>query len=251
MPVCKLCKLEAKLIKAHIIPRSFWGIDPADPLKIVTNIKGEPPRKSRLGVYDTTILCEKCERAFSDYDSYATDLLINKVHNFRRIQDARGRMVGQSIIDVNYQKLKLFCIALLWRAGASSHSFFSKVRLGAFAEYAGLVLSRGDAGCPEVFGAIFAVWSDIDQPFHMDPFQERWEGINYYRFYLRNFIIYIKVDRRPTPRIFSDFLLSPEKPLIMISRNLIKSRELPLIRRIISLTPMQFQQDRGPYARKL
>jgi hypothetical protein len=85
--VCKLCSNEAPLIEAHIIPRSFWEIDAAHPPRMVTNIKGDFPKRIPIGVYDQTIVCERCERSFSEYDTYAVELFLNRAKEFEEVRD--------------------------------------------------------------------------------------------------------------------------------------------------------------------
>jgi hypothetical protein len=240
MEVCKLCDRERKLIKAHIIPKSFWEIDSYKPLTMLTNTAGEYPRRSRIGVYDNTIVCASCEQKFGDYDSYAAEILLNDSNKLKKIRDATGTVVGRAIDNVNCRKLKLFCIALLWRAGMSTHSYYRKVQLGTFADHARDLLLRADPGCPETFGTIFAMWNDLAWPLHMDPFPERWDGIKYHRFYLGKYVVYIKVDRRSTSKTFSPFLLSSGQPLIIIARHLQRSKELPLIKKIARLNTGRF-----------
>jgi hypothetical protein len=87
MPVCKLCQQEVTaLVKAHVIPRSFFEIDPrlAAP-RLITNSKGIYPKKIPVGVYDRTIVCGECEKRFSDCDDYAARLLLRSEREFVHI----------------------------------------------------------------------------------------------------------------------------------------------------------------------
>jgi hypothetical protein len=84
-PSCKLCTNEAALIKVHVIPRSFWEIDAAQPApRMVANIEGVFPKRIPIGVYDQTIVCEPCERSFSDYDSYALSFFCIGLMNLKK-----------------------------------------------------------------------------------------------------------------------------------------------------------------------
>jgi hypothetical protein len=91
--VCQLCSNQAPLIKAHVIPRSFWEIDAAQPApRMVTNIAGVFPKRIPIGVYDQTIVCEPCERSFSDYDSYAAQLFLNRFNEFQEVRGSNHRL---------------------------------------------------------------------------------------------------------------------------------------------------------------
>jgi hypothetical protein len=102
--VCKLCANKAPLINAHVIPRSFWEIDAAQPpLRMVTNTVGLFPRRIPIGVYDQTIVCEPCERNFSDYDSYAARLFLNRFNEFEEVHDNNRRLAGYMLDNVDYR----------------------------------------------------------------------------------------------------------------------------------------------------
>jgi|SRR5947209_11255436 len=236
MAGCKLCGREAQLVKAHIIPKSFWDIDPKHAFSMLTNTPGQFPRRSRIGVYDQTIVCETCERRFSDYDSYAAKVLLHDTRKFVPVRDGSGDTLAYVIPNINYGLLKLFGIAVLWRAGASSHSFFRRVKLGPYLDRARDMLLRADPGAPDDFGITLAIWNRAKAPILMDPFPERWDGINYYRLYLGRYLAYIKVDRRPVPNLFSPTVLRPNAPLVLIARLLERSKELPLMWRILDTT---------------
>jgi len=236
MANCKLCYRDAKLVKAHIIPKSFWEIDPTQALAVLTNRAGEYPKRSRVGVYDSTIVCDSCECSFSDYDSYAAQILLNDAKKFVSLRDGIGTIIAHVVRDIDYRLLKLFGIAVLWPAGASSHGFFRRVQLGHYFEQARDMLLRADPGAFDDFGITFAMWNGTEGPLFMDPFSERWGGVNYYRFYLGRYVAYIKVDRRPVPSIFSELVLRPDAPLLLVSRSLKRSKELPLMRRIFEQT---------------
>jgi hypothetical protein len=55
---------------------------------------------------------------------------------------------------LEYDKLKLFELSILWRAGVSSLPFFSKVDLGVHKEALRLQLLNSDPGHPDRYGAI-------------------------------------------------------------------------------------------------
>ena len=232
--ICKLCKNEATLISAHVTPRSFWEIDAAQPPpRIVTNIKGVFPRRIPIGVYDQTIVCEPCERSFSDYDSYAAQLFLNRFNEFEEVRDSNRRLTGYVLRDADYRSLKLFAIAILWRAAVSSHSFFSRVRLGPFEEKAREMLLRGDPGDAATFATLFSVWDEA-QAFMMDPFAERWDGVLSYRFYLGRFVTYVKVDSRPLPEQLAKAALAQGCPLHVISRQLAVSKDFRVAQHILT-----------------
>jgi hypothetical protein len=234
-PICKLCTNEATLIDAHVIPRSFWEIDAAQPPpRMVTNIEGVFPKRIPKGVYDQTIVCEPCERSFSDYDSYASRLFLNRFNEFEEVRDSNRRLTGYLFRNVDYRLLKLFAIAVLWRASVSSYSFFSRVRIGPFEENAREMLLQRDPGDTATFATLFSVWDEGAAPLLMDPFAERWDGVLSYRFYLGRFVTYVKVDSRPLPEQLAKAALAPGCPLHVISRQLAVSKDFRVAQHILT-----------------
>jgi hypothetical protein len=78
---CKLCGQDKKLVKAHVIPASFFRplrSEKNSPLLITA---GNYVKRAPIGVYDKTILCEACEKQFGIWDDYAQSLLIQ---NFQK-----------------------------------------------------------------------------------------------------------------------------------------------------------------------
>jgi len=229
---CKLTGLEGKAVDAHIIPRSFFAIDPKDkvPLKIVTNVSDEYTRRSFKGIYDRTIVTEEGEKLFSPWDDYGCEILLKRVDELELIHDER-RVVAYQHQEYDYAKLKLFFLAVLWRAAVSSHPFFAKVKLGAHEDRIRKALLSSDPGDSDFYPVCLAIFHDRREgPGMMDPFPERYDGIRYYRFYLSSYIVYFKVDKKLAKEPFRSVQLAPQRPLIIIARELSRSKELPIMK---------------------
>ena len=126
---CKFCRQERKLVEAHVIPRSFFEIDPANPPRLASNKDGVFPKRSPAGMYDTQLVCEDCERMFSPFDDYAQRLLVANREAAKPIYDGE-QPIAYIYEAYDYQKLKLFFLSLLWRASESSHNFYRRIKLG-------------------------------------------------------------------------------------------------------------------------
>jgi hypothetical protein len=143
-------------------------------------------------------------------------------------------LTGYVLGNVDYRLLKLFAIAVLWRASVSSHSFFSRVRLGPFEENAREMLLQRDPGDATTFATLFSVWDDGTEPLWMDPIAERWDLVRSYRFYLGRFVTYVKVDSRPLPEQLAKAALTPEGPLHVVSRQLAASKDFRVAQHILT-----------------
>lgn len=122
--ICRMCLKERKLIKAHIIPQSLYphNFGPADQTKIYWTDPDRFPKRSSIGVYDTSIVCLECERLFQDCDQYGQEVLLNKPFDTAAVHFDLG--------NFDYALLKRFFICVLWRASVSSHVMFSRVSVG-------------------------------------------------------------------------------------------------------------------------
>ena len=116
---CKGCNKKVKLVKAHIIPESFFRYlrEDENTLKLVPTDKDHYVKKAPIGIYDKEILCGECEAVFQDVDEYAAKLMLND-QNMSKLHD-KGDVVGYNLKDIDYQKLKLFVMSILWRASIS------------------------------------------------------------------------------------------------------------------------------------
>ena len=66
----------------------------------------------------------------------------------------------------------------------------------------------------------------------LNPHLEKWWDITYYRFYLAGYAVYIKVDRRSAPDVMDEFALDPERPLIIIVRELKTNKDFKIMQNI-------------------
>ena len=245
--VCRFCGDNKKLIKAHVIPEAFFRRlrDGKYPPKLLSNKENEYPKKAPIGVYDAKILCEHCERQFSDWDNYAQDLLGEEPKNSSPIIEG-NQLGGYEIKNYRYDSLKLFFISLLWRASVSVHSFYAHISLGRYEAVAKHLIEHQDPGSEDDFSVTLAKFDHLLGETILDPCRKKWDGVNYYRFYLGSYVAYIKTDKQKAPEPLSSFIMRPSEPLIIISRDLEQSKELPLIKKMITAANNRLQPTRKP-----
>ena len=228
---CRYCENpNNKLVKAHVIPEGFFRRmdDAGGTLRLLSENQEQYPKRSPIGVYDSTILCQSCEPLFGDWDNYAQELLTEEPKDSVQIL-ANGLLVGYEVKEYRYDLLKLFFISVLWRASVSTHAFYEKIRLGPYEAEARDFLRRRDPGNTEDFAVTLAKFDDPLGKAILDPHPEKWEGINYYRFYLGGYVAYVKTDQQPAPEPLSEFAMTPGKALRIIRRNLDRSDEKRLL----------------------
>jgi hypothetical protein len=233
MQPCQMCGLPSKLVKAHIIPEAFFRAFRPDgeSLTLLTSTPGNFPKRAPIGVYDSEILCEPCERRFDQVDDYGIQVLLTQFHdNFTEVA-ASGAPVAHQSMNVNQGQILRFLLAVLWRASVSKHPFFGRVSLGPLESIARNTLMNPEGEIPQVFAALLSRWTCTDENRSiaqavMCPFRERWQGVNAYRLYLGEVVAYVKVDSQPfTPPLRAHAL--PTSPVLsLIIRNLEDSKDL-------------------------
>lgn len=231
--MCKLCRQKKQLVEAHIIPKSLYKPlqDRSGTPRIGSNKSGFYPKRSPIGIYDKHLVCDDCEKLFSPWDHYAHELLLGKLVDTNYITSGGERLAYQ-FKEVDYGKLKLFFISLLWRAAVSKQEFFARIEVGPFEQKLRQMILNNDPGDPETFAVCLAKFDDPLGTIMLDPDRQRWFGVNYCRFYLAGYVAHIKVDKRPPPEFMEDFILVPNRPLLVIFRNLRTSREFNLMKKL-------------------
>lgn len=222
---CKLCGQDRNLIEAHIIPRSFFEIDPSSPPNILSNAEGRHPRRSPSGIYDPNLVCEICERVFDPYDDYAHDLLLGRCRGEPLVHGEQPMVFVYNNVD--YRRLKLFFLTLLWRASHSTHDFYSGVDLGVHEVAVREAILSGNPGEPE---ADAVVLTRFPQPLGMlNPRVIQIADVNFVQIYLAEYVAYLKVDQALTPEPLRKYVLTPGSPLVILVRDPGRSRDVDVM----------------------
>ncbi len=230
---CRLCLQEKRLIKAHIIPEGFFRLLRSGSVvpELHGNSPGSSPKRMPVGAYDSTILCGECDRQIAPWDDYGQQVLLQRFEEATPITH-QARTVAWSLEEVNYAKLKLFFISLLWRASISSHNFYKRIAVGPFEKRLREMVLESESGDSQEFAVILARFEDVSMTAMLDPHPEKFDHINFCRFYLSGFVTYIKVDKRPVPELLSELRLQVGKPLTILTRSFHESPDGHLMRKI-------------------
>lgn len=218
--ICRFCQTEQRLIKAHIIPAGFFRSigHRSETLEIHTNKRGARPVRAPVGVYDKSILCRPCDNIFSPWDKHAQDVLLRDSRHHEAIYDGPA-VVAWRIRTFEYSQLKLFFLSLLWRASVSTQDFYRRVSTGPFEEELRTMIAAREPGEPTRFAVVLARFDAPGYTAMLDPHPDRYDGVNYLRFYLAGFVAYIKVDRRPPIEPLAGFILRPDTPITVLRRS--------------------------------
>jgi len=131
---CKLCGISSRLRrKSHIIPDFMYkGIHDSVHRMVLVELgnKDAQTKWAQSGIHEKYILCEKCESLFSKLERYASHVLYGVnlkkpvVHEWRVSIDGINSIF---VKDIDFTKLKLCFLSILWRAHISKDKFFKKV----------------------------------------------------------------------------------------------------------------------------
>jgi hypothetical protein len=242
---CKLCGLPNKLIKAHIIPESFFreSSNGQNAQLISTNVN-EFPKRMPIGVYDEQILCENCEPKFEVIDDYGARVFLSQHDQFFTPVLRSNEVVGFTATDINKELLHKFVLSILWRASVSSHEFYAKVDLGPHSKAVESLIFQYDKNIAKQYTFVLARWVstpafDALTKIQMNPEPYRVSGVNCYFFYLGKSLVYVKVDRQPFPFEYANMELYARDELLAIARNLDSSKELQLMKTLVHGIPLK------------
>lgn len=231
--MCCLCQTEQRLIKAHVIPAGFFRSlgDVAETLEIHTNKPGAHPKRAPIGVYDKSILCRPCDNVFSPWEKHAQDVLLRDFSDTTAIYHGPAKL-GWIVRTFDYRLLKLFFLSLLWRASVSTHDFYRRVSTGPFEQELRTMIVAGEPGPPDRFAVILGRFDAPSYSAMLDPHPDRYNGVNYVRFYLAGFVAYIKVDRRPPQDPLAAFILRPDVPIAVVLRSAREGKDGAVMREL-------------------
>ncbi len=232
--ICKGCGEEKKLIKAHIIPKSFYMDLRGDEnhLNVVPTDIEQREGRSNIGDYDTEILCKECDLFISRYDDYGKRLLLDQVASFKELRKD-GKLYAYMISDYNYLYLKLFLLSILWRASISKRSFFKAIDIGEHEnQIKDLIFRCADDG-NTTYGCTLSKFMPADigslERTIINPDCTKIDEINYYRFWLGGYTSWIRVDTKQDPEGLGRLELMEGRDAILFTRSFQNSNEHKLI----------------------
>lgn len=222
---CKLCLQEKQLVKrSHIIPKQFFlkvskGFGPVNSPDNWIYSKKSKPHQTQNGIYVPDILCDDCEEKLGRFDNYGQTLLITE----KNVQKDDNENLWK-VPNINYKKLKLFFLSILWRSHICNHSFFSAVQLTSDLEtrLRNMIVDE-NPDSENKFSVFLLRYREIEAiRFAVYKWKEPCEM---YKFRLGYYAFFIKVDENSWPDIFQQYMLKPEQDLLIPVYNYKKTKE--------------------------
>ena len=173
--ICKLCKEQSKICQSHIIPE--WGYDGVYDEKhrfvgydILNQRKGKIKQKGER----ERLLCKECESIFSDWEAYGRRVWELEAGQWEKLPG--GGLLGTNL---DYQKLKLFLLSVLWRSDIATGDMGENVSLGPHSERIRLMLLDGGPEEPTLYPCMMmrifegTTWNKVGLRW---PIKGRWDG---------------------------------------------------------------------------
>ncbi len=178
---CKLCGENRTLCRSHIIPEFFFRplYDEKHRLLRMSTVPDEATIYRQQGIYER-MLCTDCEQRINDFEKHAKRLFFDDMEHLDT-----GNPNEIKIVNLNYSRLKLFQLSVLWRASVATDPTFSQVRLGDHEDRIRSMLLQRNPGEPHEYGCImFGLYTEEQGVFNalLPPERGRIEGHFCYRF---------------------------------------------------------------------
>ena len=127
---CALCLLTKPLMSSHVVPEFLYRemYDLKHRFLALSTLASDRPRHYQKGLRED-LLCADCEQLLGRFESYASQVFYGKGAPKTQRQD---RML--IIEGLDYSRMKLFLLSLLWRFGVTKLAVFKGARLGSHAE---------------------------------------------------------------------------------------------------------------------
>ena len=225
---CKLCGRTEKLVKSHVVPKALHlDAQPEFDTMTIYSQAVAYGKRSPSGVYGR-FLCRDCEELFGPYDMYGVEFVKTYKTGVNGAPLSGSFKYGFTA-DIDYPKLKLWIMSMLWRADACDHGLFGRVNLGKkWRDILASNIRSQTPGNADIFSVTASLFDEGEygQLFMADPHPERFSGVNYYRFYIYGgFTFFVKVDQRKQPAKLEPLSMSEVNQLVVIRRIFSKSEK--------------------------
>jgi hypothetical protein len=123
---CRLCEEQRELCLSHALPESAFRLALRECSGKAITITGDEatPVQYSSDTWDVGLLCSACEDKLNKgYDAYGIAVLKGHVGEVRRND------LGITFSGIDRQRLRMFCLSVLWRVSVSHHNSYSNIDL--------------------------------------------------------------------------------------------------------------------------
>ncbi len=139
---CKLCHFDKKLCLSHIVPSSIIDFVRDETMNNRFYKVGGKANEIVQDGPKEYLLCDECEQKIGCYEKYYKEAIHLSRHGVEIIQNSRVVILKK----LDYKKVKLFLLSILWRMSISTLPHFSNVSLGCDEEVLRKILIEENPG---------------------------------------------------------------------------------------------------------
>ncbi len=189
---CRLCLQERLLCDSHIIPEFCFGplYDDNHRFIEVHDVKRGRVHRGQKG-FNEPLLCSSCEAHIARFERHSRRLFVDLLP----LREPPHLPIVAANLD--YGRLKLFLLSILWRSAISTLHVFRYIELGRHEEELRRRILKSDPGPKETYGCIvFPLLFEGKhfRDFMVEPTPSRMPGGHHlYRFVFFGFVFYIIV----------------------------------------------------------
>lgn len=233
---CALCGQNRDLRDSHVIPEFLHLPLYDEKHRFHTyGLDGEPQRGLEQKGQRESLLCDECEQRFSNYERWVSDFYRGAVAAFAdtsrsELQHGRSLKFTRIGLDgkpttsavprmlhvegIDYAKMKLFLLSLLWRMGISKLLFFSGITLGFQEKRIRKMLLSNDPGTAEHYACqlrLIELDGRLITDYQSQPRQYTHNGRKCCRFYSTGVRFDFMVSNHPAdPESVEFFCIKPQ-----------------------------------------
>jgi hypothetical protein len=216
---CRLCHTYTNLCKSHIIPEFFFKpmYDLDHEYYIMTNDLEKPTQTNDIGIREY-LLCSKCEAFLNRYENYVSKLFFGGC----RFQSSATQK-EYTLSGVDYAKLKLCFLSILWRMSVAVHPFFKAVHLGPHGEVVRQMILNGDPGASNKYGFVCIIPHKNGQvlsPIILQPTCVNSDGHHTYRTVIGGLLFLFYISSHPPNPLFEHLFLQSDGKWTMVAEEI-------------------------------
>ena len=194
---CLICGA-SKTIRAHLIPRAFATevASTHGEKHALIHAASKNYETSATGRYDPDILCASCDWLLGKHEGYVFNLL----KQVRAEKTTAGSYIGVNPLEGD--TVVKFAAGLCWKYSVTQRSF-GRIDIGPYSPILADVAFERSSIPPSIDVLATQLQSgSAESYFYRTPMPDRTEGVNVVRFSVGSFVFFLKIDRRPNPRLF-------------------------------------------------
>lgn len=218
---CALCLQDEPLCNSHIVPEFMHReiYDEKHRFLGISNNPSKPVKFFQKGLREP-LLCRGCETKLNHNERYARKCLYGGTP--LAVQQ-RGKEV--SVSGVDYKRMKLFLMSILWRFAVTTIEGFKGVKLGPHREKLRQLVLAEDPGEPFRYGCaiIEVVYEDKRIPgLIMQPTSARLGSHRIWRIIVDGLLLLFCVSNHDAPAEIRPLFLKPDGSMLILLEELTK-----------------------------